>query len=373
MRGHCNKPPITALSLVALAAFFLVEPSYAAQLSTHSHALAHASHTNRYLLYQSIDSRIREVNEDVGARLDWIQATIGFFGAGVAGVFGIGFLTLSRWIRQSVNAAIAQQMVSVQEKLQARLTDYTTEADQHLKGLFNYLELTARGLNAYAAGDIRGAYDAFSLACRQQGMQSNTTLSYLAIFADKLGQTDEAGSLYKKLMAAKPPAVVDVVNYGFFLYSEKESAAIEDIYQHAIDEQGRSPSPSYEQDRATLEGNLECMRLLICAQDKLGLQQLRLSRVLADGRGDKRMLLEVAFCHYLYFGDDGACTVRKHLKSLLQSGVHSTFWNFRAHLDRSLALGIPGHRDFLERLAQVITGKDDLSQLDSYPDWQNIA
>lgn len=272
-------------------------------------------------------------------RSDLEKSTALFWGAlsalGAA-LFSIGYLTINKFIKSSIETAVKRK---VTERFILDLVKDQSAA--LIQNTSDRVTLIYQGITQYNLGDHHGAYRTF-LQADAKGYDP-LTKSHLAFLAYRL-EKPEAGEHFEEIRRRGAMSEIDLINYSFFLRRRQGDnlAAIRQL------EAGCDASP----ESVALQANLVCARLLEPAQREAAL--IGLGRLLAGEISNGTVELELRFVSLVY--RDMEADVRTHrlrIASLLQAGLRSRYWDFESHLQQARLFEHP-RLDWLRAVAMAI-------------------
>ena len=253
-----------------------------------------------------------------------------------AALFSIGYLTIHKFIKSSIEIAVRRKVterfiLDLVKDQSAALIQNTSER----------VTLLYQGITQFNLGDHEGAYRTF-LQADAKGYDP-LAKSHLAFLADRL-QKPETGEHFEEIRRRGAMSEIDLINYSFFLRRRRG----DNLAAIALLREGCEASPG----SLALAANLVCARLLEPAQREAALAAL--AGLLAGDVPNGTVELELRFVSLVYRDVEAeARTHRMRIASLLQAGLRSRYWDFESHLQQAR---VSGHRrlDWLRALAAAM-------------------
>jgi len=187
--------------------------------------------------------------------------------------------------------------------------------------------------------------------------------NYGIFLVRRRGDIESAEQQYKRALVADPSNVHVARTYAVFLHLHRKNyESAETQYRRAL---------GLNNEDMNCVGNFGGLLLAVGKTDE-GLTLV--DRVLASSLPADKLAIG-AECGFYAFAHRRNEAQRleglRTLKRLLVKGVRSPTWNFNGNIERALKDGHP-HAEWLERLADVISGSADLSILEEWDVWQKL-
>ena len=179
-------------------------------------------------------------------------------------------------------------------------------------------------------------------------------LGYYALFLKSQKQDyAQAEVMYQRAIEADPKHANNLNNYAVFLENQKDYAQAEVMYQRALEADPKN---------ANNLGNYAKLLFVTNQQDKAR-QCLEKSESQLDLQSDLK--IELAFYRYAHCPPHALFP----LKQQLQAGSRSIGWNLNDNVNRACEDGHP-HPKMLATISKVISGEQDITSLNQYPEWK---
>jgi protein O-mannosyl-transferase len=221
----------------------------------------------------------------------------------------------------------------------------------------------ARSLSNYAVflSNVREDYTAAEEHFKRSlevGFDAINLGSY-ALFLKKVrGDFDAAEEWYRKALEADPDNAVNLGNYAVFLRDiRKDYDAAQECYERALEA---------DPNEANNLGNYS--QFLLERDDSRGWGLL--DRALSAAT-EAPLRLEVSFYELALGDEERAEGALPAIVELIGEGARSPGWNFDGILSRARREHRP-EIEWLEKLADVISGDADPRQLDAWPRWREL-
>jgi Tfp pilus assembly protein PilF len=209
--------------------------------------------------------------------------------------------------------------------------------------------------------DYERADEMYRRAIDADPQHANNLGNYAILLHDARKDYERAEEMYRRAIDADPQHANNLANYAIFLhYARKDYERAEEMYRRAIDAAPR---------HADYLGNYAGF-LLSRGRREAGLSLL--AKVLEMRELEKRpgLAAECWFYAFAHRPAEQQLDALANLRRVLIDGARSPGWDLSQNIERARQDGHPDV-EWLEKLAQVINGKADISELDGWDKWRN--
>ena len=186
--------------------------------------------------------------------------------------------------------------------------------------------------------------------------------NYAAFLTRNSKDYDRAGEYYLKALNEEPENAAILCNYAVFLTNiRRDDVKAEEFYKRALD-----ADPNHANNLGNYAG------LLLAADRKSeGLTMLLRAFESARDTTQPDLLSELWFYAFAHRNAERRPEALSNLKKVLLDGGRSPGWDFSGNIKRA---ALDGHEDaeWLQRLADVITEKQDIKILNEWPKWREV-
>ncbi|WP_297575720.1 hypothetical protein [uncultured Deefgea sp.] len=245
--------------------------------------------------------------------------------------------------RQNIQQPLSTQQQASAERLEAK-AEQVPEAERTEDDWF------LLGLQATYKSDHQTALECF------EKVQTAGGLGNAALAAEKTGQNDKAELLYQHAIELDPMFAHTLAGYAGFLVDFREDyTEAETLYLRAL-----TSNPLHSNTR----GNYAQL-LFISGRNEEAKEQLK--QIESNKNYGVDLDLEINFYRYAHLPEERDIALTK-LKAILNSDARSQGWDFSKNIIRAEQDAHPELK-FMERLADVINGKESIEILNQFMPW----
>lgn len=243
--------------------------------------------------------------------------------------------------------------------------DYAAAEEQYQRALFvapnepvllgNYADFLETARNDHDAAE-----QFYRRALEVAPLHPNNLTNYATFLAEVRGEHDRAESLYQRALEVAPNLRNGLFKYGIFLTDVRQNyAEAEALYRR-----GLAVAP----DNPAMLANLAGL-LLLAGKRQEGLEALVQALRHPSLQQPSADAAECWFYALVHGAPDGRGPALKALHRLLETGVRSPGFQLEPHVAIAVRCEHPW-ADWLEPLAQVLTGEAPLPLLDTWSEWR---
>jgi len=187
--------------------------------------------------------------------------------------------------------------------------------------------------------------------------------NYALFLKNERQDYDRAEEMYERAIAANPSDASILGNYAnFFVTIRHDYDRAEEMYERAI-----AADPNHANNLGNYAGFL-----LASGRRQEGRAAFSRALSLALVVNELPLLAELRFYAFVHQLPEARGAALCELRRLLESGVQSPGWDLTRNVERAKSDGHPD-RAWLERLARVIGGTDDIGALGEWVTWRNAC
>jgi Tfp pilus assembly protein PilF len=185
--------------------------------------------------------------------------------------------------------------------------------------------------------------------------------NYAVFLRDIRKDNEKAEEFYRLAIEADPNNAINLGNYANFLKDiRKDNGKAEEFYRRAIEA---------DPNNATNLGNYAGFLLGRGRLDE-GNKMLEKAFKYMLGSSPRGLVVELWFYAYAHWPVERRKEALKNLKQALVEGQRSPGWDLSKNVTQAKKGGHPD-ADWLQKLADVVTDKADISVLKEWPTWEN--